>query len=75
MNLNGLHHVTALASDARRNLDFYTRVLGLRLVKKTVNFDDPSTCHLYYGDRVGTPGSVLTFFPQAGLRRGRPALG
>jgi glyoxalase family protein len=75
LNLTGLHHVTAIASDPRRNVDFYTRVLGLRLVKKTVNFDDPSTYHLYYGDSVGTPGSVLTFFPWGGLRRGRPGNG
>src|SRR5438067_1336075 len=71
----GIHHVTAIAGDPKRNVDFYTRVLGLRLVKKTVNFDDPSTYHLYYGDSVGTPGSVLTFFPWSGLRRGRPGNG
>ena len=75
VRLTGLHHVTAVASDPRRNVDFYTRVLGLRLIKRTVNFDDPSTYHLYYGDSVGTPGSVLTFFPWAGLRRGRPGNG
>ena len=75
MQLLGLHHVTAIASDARRNVAFYTNVLGLRLIKKTVNFDDPSTYHLYYGDRVGTPGSVLTFFPWDGIRRGRPGTG
>lgn len=75
LRLNGLHHVTAIASDPRRNVDFYTRVLGLRLIKRTVNFDDPSTYHLYYGDSVGTPGSVMTFFPWAGLRRGRPGNG
>ena len=73
--LTGLHHVTAVAGDPRRNVDFYTRVLGLRLIKRTVNFDDPSTYHLYYGDSVGTPGSVLTFFPWAGIRRGRPGHG
>ncbi|MEI6051481.1 MAG: ring-cleaving dioxygenase [Opitutaceae bacterium] len=73
--LTGLHHVTAIAGDPRRNVDFYTRVLGLRLIKRTVNFDDPSTYHLYYGDSVGTPGSVLTFFPWAGIRRGRPGTG
>jgi glyoxalase family protein len=60
---NGIHHVTAIAGPARRNLDFYTRVLGLRLVKKTVNFDDPGTYHLYYGDMTGSPGTILTFFP------------
>ena len=75
LRLTGLHHVTAIASDPRRNVDFYTRVLGLRLIKRTVNFDDPSTYHLYYGDSVGTPGSVMTFFPWAGLRRGRPGNG
>ena len=75
LRLNGLHHVTAIASDPRRNVDFYTRVLGLRLIKRTVNFDDPSTYHLYYGDSVGTPGSVMTFFPWAGLRRGCPGNG
>jgi glyoxalase family protein len=73
--LTGLHHITAVAGDPRRNVDFYTRVLGLRLIKRTVNFDDPSTYHLYYGDSVGTPGSVLTFFPWAGVRRGRPGSG
>ena len=73
--LTGLHHVTAVAGDPRRNVDFYTHVLGLRLIKRTVNFDDPSTYHLYYGDSVGTPGSVLTFFPWAGIRRGRPGHG
>ncbi|MCX6952211.1 MAG: ring-cleaving dioxygenase [Verrucomicrobia bacterium] len=75
LNLPGIHHVTAIAGDPKRNVDFYTRVLGLRLVKKTVNFDDPTTYHLYYGDSVGTPGSILTFFPWAGLRRGRPGNG
>ena len=75
VRLNGLHHVTAIAGDPRRNVDFYTRILGLRLIKRTVNFDDPSTYHLYYGDSVGTPGSVLTFFPWAGVRRGRPGNG
>jgi glyoxalase family protein len=66
----GLHHITAIASDANANLDFYTRILGLRLVKKTVNFDDPGTYHFYYGDGIGTPGSILTFFPWANVRRG-----
>ncbi|SEM19064.1 glyoxalase family protein [bacterium A37T11] len=59
----GLHHITAIAGDARKNYDFYTRILGLRLVKKTVNFDDPKTYHFYYGDKIGTPGTILTFFP------------
>lgn len=75
MNLLGLHHVTAMASDARENVHFYSNILGLRLVKKTVNFDDPTSYHLYFGDAVGTPGSILTFFPWAGLRRGRPGRG
>lgn len=61
--INGIHHITAIAGDARKNYDFYTRVLGLRLVKKTVNFDDPNTYHFYYGDENGTPGTILTFFP------------
>jgi predicted esterase/catechol 2,3-dioxygenase-like lactoylglutathione lyase family enzyme len=67
----GIHHVTAIASDPQRNVDFYAGVLGLRLVKRTVNFDDPQTYHLYYGDEVGTPGSIMTFFPWPGARRGR----
>lgn len=73
--LLGLHHITAIASDPKTNLDFYTRVLGLRFVKKSVNQDDPGTYHLYYGDNVGSPGTALTFFPWAGLRRGRPGTG
>jgi glyoxalase family protein len=60
--INGIHHITAIASDPRRNVEFYTRTLGLRLVKKTVNFDDPSAYHLYYGDESGAPGSIVTFF-------------
>jgi glyoxalase family protein len=66
----GIHHVTALASDPQANVDFYTGVLGLRLVKRTVNFDDPGTYHLYYGDEVGHPGTILTFFPWPMARRG-----
>jgi glyoxalase family protein len=66
-----IHHVTAISGAAERNLDFYTRVLGLRLVKKTVNFDDPGTYHLYYGDAQGTPGTILTFFPWAHAAPGR----
>ena len=61
--MSGIHHVTAIAGRAGRNLDFFSRVLGLRLVKKTVNFDDPGTYHLYYGDEQGQPGTILTFFP------------
>lgn len=75
MKLNGLHHITAIASDPKANVDFYTRVLGLRFVKKSVNQDDPGTYHLYYGDYKGSPGTILTFFPWAGLRRGRPGTG
>jgi glyoxalase family protein len=60
--MSGIHHVTAIAGNASRNVDFYTRVLGLRLVKKTVNFDDPGTYHLYFGDELGRPGTILTFF-------------
>ena len=67
----GLHHVTAVAGDPQVNLDFYAGRLGLRLVKRTVNFDDPGTYHFYYGDRTGRPGTLLTFFPWAGMRRGR----
>ena len=73
--VTGLHHITAIASDARQNLDFYTRVVGLRFVKKSVNQDDPGTYHLYYGDYAASPGTILTFFPWAGLRRGRPGTG
>lgn len=75
MNLHGLHHITAITSDARKNVDFYTRVLGLRFVKKSVNQDDPGTYHLYYGDYAGSPGTILTFFPWAGVPRGRPGHG
>ncbi|MEM6795668.1 MAG: ring-cleaving dioxygenase [Acidobacteriota bacterium] len=73
--LPGIHHVTAIASDPQRNLDFYGGLLGLRLVKKTVNFDAPDAYHLYYGDRQGQPGSILTFFPWPGARRGRAGAG
>src|SRR4030095_15962558 len=66
----GLHHVTAIASDPQRNLDFYVGVLGLRFVKRTVNFDDPGTYHFYFGDHRGTPGTILTFLPWPGARRG-----
>ena len=71
----GIHHITAIAGDAQRNYDFYTRILGVRMVKKTVNFDDPGTYHFYYGDEVGTPGSILTFFPWGGVQKGRPGVG
>src|SRR3982750_1941855 len=71
----GLHHITAIADNAQRNYDFYTKVLGLRLVKKTVNFDDPGTYHFYYGDETGTPGSILTFFPWEGIQKGSTGSG
>ncbi len=73
--LLGLHHVTALASEPQRNLDFYTGFLGLRLVKRTVNFDDPSTYHFYFGDSTGTPGTILTFFTWPGAFRGTAGAG
>ena len=71
----GIHHVTAISGKAERNLDFYARVLGLRFVKKTVNFDDPTTYHLYYGDEVGHPGTVLTFFAWEHAAQGRAGVG
>jgi glyoxalase family protein len=71
----GIHHVTAIAGGPQLNLDFYTGFLGMRLVKKTVNFDDPSTYHLYYGDQTGSPGSIMTFFPWPGARPGRHGSG
>src|SRR5256712_8226183 len=70
MKLLGIHHITAIASDPQRNLDFYTEFLGLRLVKRTVNFGDPSAYHFYFGDRIGAPGTIITFFPWPGARRG-----
>lgn len=71
----GLHHITAIAGLAKKNLDFYTKTLGLRLLKKTVNFDDPGTYHLYYGDEIGSAGTILTFFPYEGARRGSAGTG
>jgi glyoxalase family protein len=73
--MSGIHHVTAIAGDASRNLDFYTRILGLRLVKKTVNYDDPGTYHFYFGDEAGHPGTILTFFPWAHAPKGRGGVG
>ena len=73
--IKGLHHVTSLASGARANNDFFTKTLGLRRVKKTVNFDAPDVYHLYYGDEQGTPGSVMTYFPFPHAARGRPGAG
>jgi glyoxalase family protein len=74
-NITGLHHVTAMTSDAQQNVNFYAGILGLRLVKKTINFDAPDVYHLYYGDEEGKPGTILTFFPFHGLTRGRKGNG
>ncbi|MEO5893143.1 MAG: ring-cleaving dioxygenase [Ferruginibacter sp.] len=71
----GLHHITAIAGNAKRNFEFYTKILGLRMVKKTVNFDDPGTYHFYYGNGTGTPGTILTFFPWEGIGAGRTGAG
>ena len=71
----GIHHVTAIASDPQRNVDFYVGTLGMRMVKRTVNFDDPQSYHFYYGDAAGTPGTILTFFPWPGARSGRQGTG
>jgi glyoxalase family protein len=71
----GLHHVTAIASDSQANLDFYTQILGLRFIKRTVNFDDPGTYHFYFGDDLGSPGTILTFFPWPGVGRGSAGAG
>jgi glyoxalase family protein len=73
--MSGLHHVTAIAGNPLRNLDFYSRTLGLRLVKRTVNFDDPGTYHFYYGDETGRPGTILTFFPWEHAGKGRVGVG
>src|SRR5215212_3550428 len=75
MKLEGVHHVTAITADAPRNVEFYAGLLGLRLVKKTVNFDAPDVYHLYYGDEVGSPGTVMTFFERPGAARGRAGRG
>jgi glyoxalase family protein len=71
----GIHHVTAIAGDPQRNVDFYGGLLGLRLVKRTVNFDDPGSYHLYYGDALGRPGTLMTFFPWPGAPSGRRGTG
>lgn len=73
--ITGIHHVTAIASDPQANLDFYVGVLGLKLVKLTINYDDPGMYHFYYGDGLGRPGTILTFFPMPGARRGRVGTG
>ena len=75
MKLDGMHHITMITGDAQRNVDFYADVLGLRLVKKTVNFDAPDAYHLYFGDEQGSPGSILTWFEFAGAQRGRAGAG
>jgi len=75
MELQGLHHITMITGDARANVEFYATTLGLRLVKKTVNFDAPDAYHLYFGDEAGTPGTILTWFEFAGARRGRAGAG
>ena len=75
INPHGIHHVTAIARDPQQNVDFYTTVLGLRLVKQTVNFDAPHVWHLYYGDEQGSPSSILTFFPWPGVSKGKEGAG
>ena len=75
MKLEGIHHITAITADAPANLSFYSDLLGLRFIKKTVNFDDPTAYHLYYGDEVGHPGSILTFFEYPGASRGSAGQG
>jgi glyoxalase family protein len=75
VRLRGIHHITAIASDPQRNVDFYAQILGLRFAKRTVNFDDPSTYHLYFGDRTGRPGTAITFFAWPGARRGSRGTG
>ncbi len=74
-NINGIHHITAIAGDPQRNYDFYCKQLGLRFIKKTVNFDDPYTYHLYYGNDKGSPGTILTFFPWLDAAKGRKGAG
>ena len=71
----GIHHITAIAGNPQRNYDFYTKTLGIRFVKKTVNFDDPGTYHFYYGNENGAPGTILTFFPWANVRKGLNGIG
>ncbi len=75
MKLDGMHHITMITADAPKNVAFYADVLGLRMVKKTVNFDAPDAYHLYFGDEQGSPGSILTWFEFAGARRGRAGAG
>src|SRR5258708_24783965 len=73
--IQGIHHITIVCGDAQRTIDFYTGILGQRLVKKTATFDDPGRYHLYFGDAVGSPGSAITFFEWPGAPKGRPGIG
>ena len=75
MTIQGLHHITLICADAQRTIDFYTQVLGQRFIKKTVNFDDPGSYHLYFGDEIGHPGTVVTFFEWPGAAKGHPGIG
>ena len=75
MSILGLHHITIVCANAQRTVDFYTQVLGLRFIKKTVNFDDPGSYHLYFGDEEGDPGTVVTFFEWPGAPKGHPGIG
>ena len=75
MTILGLHHITLVCTDAQRTIDFYTQILGLRLVKLTVNFDDPGAYHLYFGNQTGQPGSAITFFEWKHAKRGHPGIG
>lgn len=75
MSITGLHHISIISADAQRTAEFYTRVLGQRLVKRTVNFDDPLRYHLYFGDAAGRPGTLITFFEWPGAQRGHPGIG
>jgi glyoxalase family protein len=75
MTILGLHHITSVSSDAQRTTDFYTKVLGMRLVKQTINFDDPTSYHLYFGDETGSPGTAITYFEWKGAPRGRRGIG
>ena len=75
MKIQGLHHITLVTRDAQRNVDFYVKTLGLRFAKQTVNFDDPTSYHLYYGDATGSPGSAITFFEWPSAPRGMRGIG
>src|SRR5262249_370192 len=75
MTIQGLHHITLVCADAQRTIDFYTQVLGLRLVQQNLTFDDPGSYHLYFGDATGRPGSAVTFFEWQGAARGAPGIG